>query len=58
MYGAKVPVMDLPDQKRGGNMLPPDQAGPCKTTESIVQVTVVPETEALAPVMVYFVAPL
>lgn len=37
---------------------PLNQAGPDKTTESIVQVTVVPETEALAPVMVYFVAPL
>lgn len=37
---------------------PLNQAGPCKTTESIVHVTVVPETEALAPVMVYFVAPL
>lgn len=34
------------------------QAGPCKTTESIVQVTVVPETEAFAPVIVYFVAEL
>lgn len=37
---------------------PLNQAGPCKTTESIVQVTVVPETEAFAPVIVYLVAPL
>lgn len=37
---------------------PPHQAGPDKTTEAILQVTVVPETVAFAPVIVYFVAPL
>lgn len=47
-----------PSAEREPASRPLHQAGPDKTTESIVQVTVVPETEALAPVIVYLVAPL